>query len=70
MDHCDLKVSSYQEKIAENFGNYFLKSKANNKYSELLSAHVKGYRKAQVSQSCKIKAQGVATLKSQLCLTD
>ena len=29
--HCDLKVSYFQAKIDENFSNYFLKTKANNK---------------------------------------
>jgi len=29
--HCDLKVSRSQAKIVENFANYFLKAKANNK---------------------------------------
>ena len=68
LSQCDLKVSSSQEKIAENFANYFLKTKANNKCSVVLNVHVKGYRKAQVSKSCKIKAQGVGTLQSQPCL--
>ena len=29
--HCGLKVSRFQTKIDENFANYFLKPKANNK---------------------------------------
>ena len=28
VSHCDLKVSSSQAKIVENFANYFLKAKA------------------------------------------
>ena len=30
INHCDLKVSSSQAKIDQNFANYFLKTKANN----------------------------------------
>ena len=30
--HCDLKVSSSKAKIDENFGNYFFKTKTNNKW--------------------------------------
>ena len=44
VSHCDLKVSSSQAKIDENFANYFLKPTPNNK-----SKHVKCYRKALVS---------------------
>ena len=39
------KVSRSQTKIDENFANYFLKTKANNKYFKELNVHVKGYRK-------------------------
>ena len=66
-DHCTelfslLKVASSQAKIYENFANYFLKTKAKNKflYSEctctyqrrqcfIVHLHVNGYRKAQWS---------------------
>ena len=41
--HCRLKVSRSQAKIGENFANYFLKTKANNKCFIVLN--VKGYRK-------------------------
>ena len=43
--HCGLKVSRSQAKINENFSNYFLKTKANNKCYIVLNVHVKGYRK-------------------------
>ena len=41
--HCGLKVSRSQAKIDENFANYFLKTKANNKC--FFNVHVKGHRK-------------------------
>ena len=40
-----LKVSRSSAKIDENFANYFLKTKANNKCFLLLNVHVKRYRK-------------------------
>ena len=40
-----LKVSRSQTKIYENFANYFLKTKANNKRFVVLNVHVKGNRK-------------------------
>ena len=43
--HCGLKVSRSQAKIYENFANYFLKTKANNKCFTEFNVHVKGYRK-------------------------
>ena len=43
--HCGLKVSRSQAKIYENFANYFLKTKANNKCLIEFNVHVKGYRK-------------------------
>ena len=52
--HCGLKVSRSQVKIYENFANYFLKTKANNKCFKELNVHVKGYRKVKVSYSGKI----------------
>ena len=58
----DIKVSHSQAKIDENFANYFLKTKSDNKGFAVLKVHVKGYRKALVSYSGKIKAQIVATL--------
>ena len=44
--HCDLKVSRSLAKIFENFANYFLKTKANNKFFKVPNVNVKGYRKA------------------------
>ena len=49
--HCDLKFSSSPEKIDENFADYFLNTKANNKY--------KDHKRAYMSKSGKIKARGV-----------
>ena len=44
--HCDLKVSSSQAKINENFANYFLKPKANNKCLIVLKCTCKGLQKS------------------------
>ena len=44
--HCDLKVSSSQAKIDENFANYFLKTKANNKCFIVLKCTCKGLQKS------------------------
>ena len=38
--HCDLKVSSSQAKFNENFANYFLKTKVNNKCSIVLKYNI------------------------------
>ena len=58
--HWDLKVSNSQTKIYENFANYFLKTKANNKSFTVLKCPYKGLQK-----SGNIKAQGVARLQSR-----
>ena len=42
--HCDLKVQRSEEKINENFGNYFLKIKANNKCVTVLTCACNGLR--------------------------
>ena len=65
---CDLKVSSSQAKIAENFANFFLKTKASKTCITVLNVHENGYIKAYVSQSGKTKAQGVATLQIRPCI--
>ena len=44
--HCDLKVSRSHAKIYENFTNYFLKTKANNKYFIVLKCTCKGLQKS------------------------
>ena len=44
--HCDLKVSRSQAKINENFANYFLKTKANNKCVIVLKCTCKGLQKS------------------------
>ena len=40
--HCDLKVLLSQAKIDENFANYFLETKANNKFLVVLKSTRKG----------------------------
>ena len=45
-DHCGLKVSRSQAKIDENFANYFLKTKANNKCFIVLKCTCKGLQKS------------------------
>ena len=40
--HCDLKISRSQAKINENFANYFLQTKANNKCFIVLKCTCKG----------------------------
>ena len=44
--YCDLKVSGSQAKIYENFTNYFLKHKANNKCFILLKCTCTGLPKS------------------------
>ena len=44
LGHCG-KVSRCQEKIDENFANYFLKTKTNNKCFIVLNVHENVYRK-------------------------
>ena len=44
--HSDLKVSSSQAKIDENFANYYLKTKAYNKYFIVLKCTCKGLQKS------------------------
>ena len=68
VSHCDLKVSSSQAKIDENFANYFLNSKAKNKCFMMLKFTCKGLQKSMKKLSGKIKAQAVATLQSRPCL--
>ena len=46
ISHCDLKVSSSQAKFNENFANYFLKTKVNNKCSIVLKCTCKGLQKS------------------------
>ena len=67
--HRDLKVESSHAKIYENFSNYFLKAYQLKTYDlQFYNVNVQGYTKAQVSQSDKIKAQGIVTLQSRPCL--
>ena len=46
--HCDLKVSRSHAKIYENFANYFLKTKANNKCFIVLKCTYKGLQKSMI----------------------
>ena len=46
LEHCDLKVSDSHAKIYENFANYFLKTKANNKCFIVLKCTLKGLQKS------------------------
>ena len=46
LTHCDLKVSRSHAKIYENFANYFLKTKANNKYFIVLKCTCKELQKS------------------------
>ena len=48
--HCDLKLESSEANIDENSAHYLIKTKANNKCF------------IELNCTCKIKAQGVATL--------
>ena len=43
--HCDLNVASSQAKTDENFANYFLKTKANNKCFIVLNCICNGLQK-------------------------
>ena len=45
--HCGLKVSRSQAKIYENFANYFLKTKANNKCFIVLKCTCKRLQKSK-----------------------
>ena len=67
--HCGLKVASSQAKLDKNFANFFLKTKAKNKCFIVLNCTYKGLQKSiRELERGKIKAQGVATLKSRPCL--
>ena len=44
--HCDLKISRSQAKINENFANYFLQTKANNKCFIVLKCTCKELQKS------------------------
>ena len=46
MVHWDFKVSRFQTKVYENFANYFLKTKANNKCLIVLKCRRKGLQKS------------------------
>ena len=56
--HCDLKISMHKAIIDENFANYFLKPKANNKCFMLLKWTCKGLQKS--IRAVKSKPNGVA----------
>ena len=45
-NHCDLKVSRSQAEIDESFANYFLKTKANNKWFIVHKCKCKELQKA------------------------
>ena len=45
-NHCGLKISRSQAKIDENFANYFLKTKANNKCFIVLKCTYKGLQQS------------------------
>ena len=60
--HCDLKVSSFQTKIDENYANYFFKTKTNNKWFIVQKCTWKWLQKSKGEFDIKIKAQGAATL--------
>ena len=47
--HTDLKVSSSEAKIIENFANYFLANQSQQQVIYSAKMHVKDYKKAQVS---------------------
>ena len=59
----DLKVSSSQAKIYENFVFSFFKSKANNKCFKLLKCTCKGLQKKQVRRAVKSKPKALRHFK-------
>ena len=59
----DLKVSSSQAKIYENFVFSFFKSKANNKCFILLKCTCKGLQKKQVRRAVKSKPKALRHFK-------
>ena len=63
--HCDLKVSSFQTKIDENYANYFFKTKTNNKW---FIVQENDYRKVKENLILKSKPKALQHFKVDLVL--